>query len=189
MTESDTQGNLTSDPDTVTHTSNRPYTVTHTSNGIFDQTLLSVRTIGKVSVLPPPMNPTVRLMPQRLLAPAAKEIFANAMLVNVWTSRTLWKISKTGVDGSIPTSTPIHIGMSKYSTPTYSDISGTRCTRNRISVRDTSQHCGLNVSLEICHIRESTTPDLRKSNKLDTSIDNQSTNNLVAPPIFTEVIC
>ena len=44
------------------------------------------------------------------------------------------------------------------------------------------------MSPEIYNIRQSATPDLIKSNKLDTSIDWQFTNNLVATPIFTEVI-
>ena len=37
-------------------------------------------------------------------------------------------------------------------------------------------------------VRQSTIPDVRKSNKLDTSIDGKFTNNLVAPPIFTGVL-
>ena len=39
------------------------------------------------------------------------------------------------------------------------------------------------------NIQKSATPDLIKSNKLDTSIDVKFPNNLVVPPIFTEVIC
>ena len=42
---------------------------------------------------------------------------------------------------------------------------------------------------DIDDIQQSTTPYLINSNKLDTSIDQQFTNNLVAPPIFTEVLC
>ena len=51
-----------------------------------------------------------------------------------------------------------------------------------------SPPCGLNVSHEIWNTWQSTSPDLRKSDKLDTSINRQLTNNLVASPIFTEVI-
>ena len=48
-TVSNAQVHLTSNPDTVTHTSNR----------ILDQKVLICRTIGEVSVLPPPTNPRV----------------------------------------------------------------------------------------------------------------------------------
>ena len=64
-TASGAQGNCTSDPDTVTHT----------SNGVLDQTLLSCRTIGEVSVLHPPTNlriATIRLTPQTLMASMVK---------------------------------------------------------------------------------------------------------------------
>ena len=70
-TASDAQGNLASNP----------YIVIHTSSRILDQKLLSFRTIGKVSVLPPPKNPsiyTIGLAPQTLLTPSAKEIFTYA---------------------------------------------------------------------------------------------------------------
>ena len=63
VTESGSQGDPTINPYTVTHTSNRLYTVTHTSNRILDQQLLSGRTIGEVSILPPPTNPSIRLTP------------------------------------------------------------------------------------------------------------------------------
>ena len=55
-TSIDAQGNLMSNTYTVTHTSNYPDTVTHNINKIWDQKLLSGRTIGEVSVLPPPKN-------------------------------------------------------------------------------------------------------------------------------------
>ena len=42
---------------------------------------------------------------------------------------------------------------------------------------------------EIGGIRQSTPPDLRQSNKLDTSINRLFTDNLVAPPIFSELLC
>ena len=47
-------------------------TVTHTSNVILDQNLLSCRTIGEVSVLPLPPNPSIsaiKLAPQTLMTP------------------------------------------------------------------------------------------------------------------------
>ena len=100
---------------------------------------------------------------------------------------TLWKIIRTGVDGSIPIYTTIHSGMRKYSTQASSDISGTRIT---IVTTDTTTDppYGINVNPKIGNIRKSATPDLRDSDKLDTSIDGNSTNNLVAPTIFTDVL-
>ena len=67
-TTSDTHGDLTGNPETVPHTSNE----------MFEQTLLSYRTI---TVLPPPTNPiilVIKLTPQTLLTHAAKENTANA---------------------------------------------------------------------------------------------------------------
>ena len=78
--------------------------------------------------------------------------------------------------------------MSKYSTPDSSDISGTRIN---IVTSDTTTvpPCGLNVSPKIDDIRQSATPYWRKSNKLDSAIDGNFPNNMVALPIFTDVIC
>ena len=173
-TASDAQGDLTSDPDIVTHT----------SNVILDQNILSCQTYGEVSVLPPPTNPTIILTPQILLTTAVKEIFAGTTSVNTWTNRSLLKIISTGVDKYIPISTSIHSGMRKYSNPAPSDS-----TVTRISIRTTSPPCGINVSLKIDNIRQSATPYLRKSNKLDTSIDGKFTNILAELPIFIEVLC
>ena len=120
--------------------------------------------------------------------PAVMEISADAMLVNMWTNRTLRQIRRTGVDRFIPISTPIHSGMSKSSIPGSSDSTRTRGTGIRIPIGNTAPCCGLNVSLKIDDIRQPATPNLRNSNKLDTSIDRKLTNNLVAPPIFTDLI-
>ena len=105
------------------------YSITHTSNGILDQNLLSFRTIREVSVFPPPTKPriaAIRLVPQILLTPVMKEIFAGVILGNTWKNWTLRRIIRTGIDGSIPISTPIHSRMSKYNTPYSSESSGTR---------------------------------------------------------------
>ena len=118
-TVSNAQVHLTSDPDTVTHTSNR----------ILDQKVLICRTIGEVSVLPPPTNPRVsaiELVPQTLLTPEVQEIFTDAEVGSAWTNRTPRRISRTRVDGSIPISTLIHSGIRKTSTPYSSDSTGTR---------------------------------------------------------------
>ena len=153
-----------------------------------DQKVLSFRTIREVSVLPLSTNPAIRLTLQTLLTPAAKEIFANTTLVNVWNIRNTRRISSTGVDISIPISTPIHSGMSKSSTPDYSDSTVTRGNITRIPIGTIAPPCGLNSIPNIKDIRKSATPYLIKSNKLYTSIDGQFTNNLAVPPILTELL-
>ena len=66
-TASDAQGDIKSDPDTVTHT----------SNGILDGKSLSVRAIGEVPVQSPPENP-VLLVSKKMMTPVVKKIFAYA---------------------------------------------------------------------------------------------------------------
>ena len=121
------------------------------------------------------------------MMPDLKEIFADATLGNAWKNRTPQKISRTGIDGSIPISNPIRSGMRKYSTPDSSDSS---LTRINIGTSDTTTAppCGLSTSPEIGNIRQSATPNPRDSDKLDTSIDRYLTNNLIAQPIFTDVL-
>ena len=104
----------------------------------------------------------------------------------MWASRNLRKISRTGVNGSIQISTPIHCGMSKSSTPASSDSDGTGVLEPGFPLE---LPCGLNLSPYFDDIRQSATPYLRESNKFDTSVDQQFTNNMVAPPIFTELLC
>ena len=151
-TASDTQGNLTSDLDTVTHT----------SNGILDQKLLSFQTIREVSVLNPLTNPTIRLTSQTLLMPTAKEIFVDATSVNKWINRNPRRISRTGVDGSIPISTPIQSGMSKSPTLAPIESTGTRGTGTKIPIGTTDPPCGLNVSSNIDNVHQSNTQNLRR---------------------------
>ena len=74
-TASDTQGDLTRDPDTSNHT----------SNGVLDRKLLSCWTIREVYVLSLPEKPNIHviiLVPQTLLTPAVNEIFADATSSN-----------------------------------------------------------------------------------------------------------
>ena len=95
-TASDTKGNLTRNPETVTHT----------SNGHFEKELLSNRTI---LVVVPEMNPIIDqgispvvLAPQTLLVPTMKEVITDTALVGTWVNRTPWQVSRTGVDGRTP---------------------------------------------------------------------------------------
>ena len=81
-TVSDSQGDLTRNPETVTHNINGNETVTHTINGNFEQKILSNRTNP---VVPPTMNPGIDqgiapiiLVPQMLLTPWKKEVVADA---------------------------------------------------------------------------------------------------------------
>ena len=151
-------------------------TVTHTSNGILDETLLSYVTIGKVSASPPPANPNV-LLSQTLMIPAVKNVSANATLGNTWTNQTPRRVSRTVIDGTNPGNIGHACGIGKTSSPDLIGIIG-----------DTDRPCGLNVSQDNWDTRKYYSPDLRKSKKLDTSINQQFTNNLVAPPIFAEVL-
>ena len=126
--ESNAQGDLMTDPDTVNHT----------SNGILDQKILIWRTIGELSVLPPSMNPRITMIvltTQTLLTPEVQEIFVDTTLGKVWTNRTPRRISRTGVDGYITVSTPIHSRLSKTSNPYSIDNNGTRIF---IGIRTTS---------------------------------------------------
>ena len=144
-TTSNAQGNLTSNPDTVTHT----------SGGILDQKLLNCQTIGEVSVLPPLTNPRIdeiRLVPQTLLMPAVKEIFSDAKLGKAWTNRTPRRISRTGIDRSTPIFTLIHSGMRKSSTPSSSDSSKTIIPIGT-SETTTSSPCGVDVIPKIDDIQ------------------------------------
>ena len=161
-TASETQGDLTSNQDTVTHTSN----------------------LIEVSVLPTPTNLAIRLMTQMLLTPEVKEIFLDTTPVNAWNNMNLQIIIRTGIYGSIPISTPIHSGIIKSPNPDSSDSTRTRGTRTRIPTGTNAPPCALNMSPNIGDVRQSSTPDLIKSNRLGTSIDGQFTNNLVASPIF-----
>ena len=124
-------------------------------------------------------------MPQTLLTPAANEIFVDATSGNAWTNRNLRQIIRTIVDVSIPISTPIHSGIRKYFTTASSDSSGIRIT---IVTSDTTTTppCGLDTSPNIGNVQKSANPYLRDLEKLDTPIDENFTNNLVAPPIFTD---
>ena len=137
---------------------------------------MSCRTNREVSALPLLTNPII-LAPQTLMMPAAKKIFTNAASGNAWTNRALRQIIRTGVNRTTLGNISHDCGISETSSPALIGIIGT-----------TVRPCGLNMILDIDDIRQLATPELRNSNKLDTSIDQKFTNNMVAPPIFTEVL-
>ena len=96
-------------------------------------------------------------------------------LGNAWNHKNPRKISRTVNDRYIPISTSNHNIMSKYSAIGKSDTT-------------TAPPCGLIMIPNTEDIQQSATPNIRDSDKLDTSIDRNFTNNLVAPTIFTVVI-
>ena len=111
------------------------------------------------------------------MTPAVKKIFADATSGNAWTNRIPRQVIRTGVNRTTPGNIGNDCGISEASYPALIGIIGA-----------TDPPCGLNKSQEIGDTRQSTSPDLRNFNKLDTSIYQQFTNNIIAPPIFTEVI-
>ena len=158
-TASDTQGYLTSYPDTVTNTSNGHDTITHASNGILDEKLLRCSTIGEVPVHLPLANPVI-LVPQTMMMPAVKKIFTDATSGKTRTNWKLRQVIRAGGNGTVPWNIVRASGISKNSSPYLIGIIG-----------DTDPHCGLKASQDIGDIRQSTFQDLRKYNKLDTSIN------------------
>ena len=123
----------------------------------------------------PPEKP-ISMAPQILMMPAVNKIFLDTTSGKGWTNRTQRKISMTGVNRA----TPGNIGHSY-------EIIETSSQDLIVIIGNTVPPCGPNVSSEIDNIRQSATPYLRNSNKLDTSIDRQFTNNLNVLPIFTEI--
>ena len=110
------------------------------------------------------------------MTPVAKKIFVDATSGNVCTDKTPGKISRTGVNGTTPENIVNAYAIRKSYSPAFIEI-----------IETTSPPYGLNASQEIGNKRKSTSQDRRNFNKLDTSIDGKFTDNLVAPPILTEV--
>ena len=99
---------------------------------------------------------------------------------------TLRKISSTGVDRSIPISTQIHSGSSKTYTPDSSENTGTRISIGTSGTSTDPPAEDLRIP-GIGNKSKYDSPNLGYYDKLDTSIDGKFTNNLFAPPIFTEL--
>ena len=143
-TASDAQGNLTSHPETVTHA----------SNIIFEQKLLSCRTIP---ILPPPTNlgiASIILPPPMLVKPTTKEIVAHAVSSSACTSRILRQVSSTGDNGSTPCNIDNAISIVETPSPALIVIIGTVLP------------CDLNLIQEVGDVRQYTSPGLvRQSQK------------------------
>ena len=105
-TASDTQVDLTRNPETVNHTIHGNETFNHTSNRNFEQKIFSNRTIP---IFPPTMNPGTDqrieptiLAPQTLLTPTTKEVVTYTASSGECINRTPRQVSRLGVDGSTP---------------------------------------------------------------------------------------
>ena len=138
-TASDAQGDLTCNLETVNHTSNGNETVTHTSNVIFEQKLLSNRSIPVVvpmtNLMIDQRIAPIILEPQTLLTPATKEVAADAASGGTWVNKTLRKVSQTGVSGSTPGNICNNVSGESATSPVL------------IEIVDTSPPCGLDMSL------------------------------------------
>ena len=98
----------------------------------------------------------------------------------------MWQIIRTGVGGFTPISTQIYRGISETSTPDSSDSNGTRIPIGTCGTSTDPPDGDLWIP-GIGNIRQSATPNLINSGKLDAAIDGKFTNNLDAPPISNEV--
>ena len=166
-TESEAKDDLTSNHETVTHN----------SNGMYEQKLLSFRTILFLSLPTNPGIATVRLTPQMLLTSATKEIAVDAALGGVWTSKTPWRVSRTGVDGSTSCGIDNYIIIIETSSPDLLRIIGT------------DPPCGLSLIQEVGDIHQPTYPGLvRQFQKLDATTDGKLSDNRDLTSIFSKVI-
>ena len=133
------------------------------------------------------MIATIELAPQTLLMPVVQEMFADVASDNAWKNRALRQIIRSAVDGFIPIPTQINNGIRETPTPDSSDSTVTKIFIGS-SITITSPPAVAVWSPRTGNKRQSDTPNIRYSDKLDTSIDGKFTNNLVASPIFSDVV-
>ena len=170
-TGSDTQGDLTLNPEIVTHTSN---------NNV-EQKVLSNRTI---LVLTLTMNPVIDLeialvvlVPQTLLTPATKEVVADVVSGGAWKNRTPRQVSRNGVDGSTPGYIRDDVSIIEHTYPFLIEVTGT------------FPPCGLNMNQQVANKRQSTFPGLvGKTQTLDAIVDRKLPTDLDSASIFSKVI-
>ena len=99
-------------------------------------------------------------------------------------------MSRTGVDGT----TPVQSVISETSTPAPSVISGTIIdgtsspTCGIIGTNTSPPSSGLWI-LRIGNIRQSDSPNFRKSDELNADINRDFSNDPIATPIITQVLC
>ena len=178
--------------------------ITHTSNGITDQKLLSSRTIGicheDVSVLLPLKQlgiGAIVLVPQNLKLPAVQEVFSGKPSNNTGTNRNRRRISRNGVD----VTTPVHSGISDAYAPAPSEKSATRINgingtstptygiigTSKFSATIADPTAGYLWSPRIGNIWQFTSPNLRKSDELNATVDGKFSNGTIASPVPTQV--
>ena len=166
-TVSNAQGNLTSNPETVTHT----------SKNVFEQKLLISRTIPVFPLLMNPGIAEIGLKLPTLLMHVMKEIFVDVASGGAWKSRTSWQVSRTSINGSNPCDIGNSIGIVETSSP------------DLIVIIRTAPPCGLNLSLKVGDIWKSTYPEfVRQPPKLDAAIDGKLSDNCDAMSIFSKAI-
>ena len=119
----------------------------------------------------------IRLMPQTLPTPATKEIVVNAASGVVWTSRTLRKVGRNGVNESTPGEIGNDIGIFETSYPFM------------IGTFVTAPPYDFNLSHKVGNKQQSTSPHLvRQTQKMDAVIDRKFPNNLYLASIFSKAI-
>ena len=178
---SDSQGDPTHDPETVTHNSNRNEKVTHTSNRSFGHKLLSDRTIPVVvTKIDPSIDQriaTIFVVPQTLLMPVTKEVVMDAACRGAWVNRTPWLVIRNGINGSTPGNILNSVSVKHAPSPVL------------IGIVSTLPPCGLSGSLQIANKRQSMSPDLGiNTQKLDAVVDRNFPNDLDYASIFRKVI-
>ena len=162
-TTSDTHGDLTGNPETVTHFNNE----------YLEQTLLSNRTIP---VLPPPTNSiisVIKLTSQTLLTSAAKENIADAKSGGAWMYKTPRRVTRTEVGGCILGGIGNSISIIETPLP------------DLIGIVGTTPPCGLNLIQEVGDICKSTSPGLvRQYQKMDATVDRNWSDYCNSMSIF-----
>ena len=138
--------------------------VVENSNRIFEQTILSNRTLPVVAKKMYPridnMIATCVGAPHTLTMPATKEVVSDATRGTVRINRTPRNVHRTGRDGSTPGDTSISIRSIWANSPFF------------IGNFTVSPTCVLNGSLQVRNKLQSTSPDkISSAQKLDTDVD------------------
>ena len=144
-TASDSQGDVTRNPETVTHTSNGNETANHTSNGKFEQQILSNRTIPVVVLTVKP-NIEQMITLQMLFTPVTEEVEADTASGGAWVNMNPQQLVQAGFDGSTPENIRHAVRVIEPSCPVL------------IGIVVTFPPFLLNTSYQIANKRQSTPP-------------------------------
>ena len=154
-TASDSQGDLTLNPETVTHNINRNETVTHARKGNFEQNLFSNRTIPLAVLL---INPKI----DQNISPATKEVVADTASGSACDNRNPRQVSPTGVDRITPGNIFHAVSVYNASSPVL------------IVIVATSPPCGIIRKMYVAKKWQSTSPGLGgNTQKLDAVVDGK----------------